>query len=32
VNKDVQWVQNAEWWADNGESANKKWEEFKLSL
>ena len=32
VNKDVQWVQNAEWWAANGESANKKWEEFKLSL
>lgn len=32
VNKDVQWVQNAEWWAENGEMANKKWEEFKLSL
>lgn len=32
ANKDVQWVQNAEWWAENGESANKKWEEFKLSL
>ena len=32
ANKDVQWVQNAEYWAQYGEEANKKWEEFKLSL
>ncbi len=31
-NKDVQWVENAEWWAANGEAVNKKWEAFKLSL
>jgi putative spermidine/putrescine transport system substrate-binding protein len=31
-NKAVQWFQNAEWWADNGEGVNKKWEAFKLSL
>ena len=31
-NKAVQWFQNAEWWADNGEAVNKKWEAFKLSL
>ncbi|MCC6719595.1 MAG: extracellular solute-binding protein [Acetobacteraceae bacterium] len=32
VNKDVQWVQNAEYWAEHGEEGNKKWETFKLSL
>jgi putative spermidine/putrescine transport system substrate-binding protein len=31
-NKSVQWFQNAEWWAANGEAVNKKWEAFKLSL
>ena len=31
-NKDVQYFENAEWWADNGEAVNKKWEAFKLSL
>ena len=31
-NKAVQWFQNAEWWAANGEAVNKKWEAFKLSL
>jgi putative spermidine/putrescine transport system substrate-binding protein len=31
-NKAVQWVENAEWWAANGEAVNKKWEAFKLSL
>jgi putative spermidine/putrescine transport system substrate-binding protein len=31
-NKAVQWFQNAEWWAENGEAVNKKWEAFKLSL
>ena len=31
-NKAVQWFQNAEWWADNGEAVNKKWEAFKLNL
>jgi len=32
ANKALQWQQNAEWWRDNGEMANKKWEEFRLSL
>ena len=31
-NKDVQYFENAEWWAENGEAVNKKWEAFKLSL
>lgn len=31
-NKDVQWIENAEWWATNGEAVNQKWEAFKLSL
>ncbi|MGY3473533.1 extracellular solute-binding protein [Bradyrhizobium ottawaense] len=31
-NKAVQWIQNAEWWAENGEAVNKRWEAFKLSL
>lgn len=31
-NKDVQWFQNAAWWAANGEAVNKKWEAFKLGL
>jgi putative spermidine/putrescine transport system substrate-binding protein len=31
-NKAIQWFQNADWWADNGEAVNKKWEAFKLSL
>jgi len=31
-NKDVQWVSNAAWWAENGEAVNKKWEEFKFNL
>lgn len=31
-NKAVQWFQNAEWWAENGEAVNKKWEAFKLNL
>ncbi len=31
-NKAVQWFQNAEWWAANGEAVNKKWEAFKLGL
>ena len=31
-NKDVQFFENAEWWADNGEAVNKKWEAFKLNL
>ena len=31
-NKSVQWFQNAEWWAENGEAVNKKWEAFKLGL
>lgn len=31
-NKKVQYFENAEWWADNGEAVNKKWEAFKLNL
>ena len=31
-NKAVQYFENAEWWADNGEAVNKKWEAFKLNL
>ena len=31
-NKAVQYFENAEWWAENGEAVNKKWEAFKLSL
>lgn len=31
-NKSVQWQQNAEWWRVNGESVNKKWEQFRLNL
>ena len=31
-NKKVQYFENAEWWADNGDAVNKKWEAFKLSL
>lgn len=31
-NKEVQYFENAQWWADNGEAVNKKWEAFKLSL
>jgi len=28
----VQYFENAEWWAENGEAVNKKWEAFKLNL
>ena len=31
-NKAVQYFENAEWWAENGEAVNKKWEAFKLNL
>src|SRR5260370_194868 len=31
-NKAVQYFENAEWWADNGEAVNKKGEAFKLNL
>ena len=31
-NKAVQYFENAQWWADNGEAVNKKWEAFKLNL
>ena len=31
-NKAVQYFENAEWWADNGEAVNEKWKAFKLSL
>ena len=31
-NKAVQWFENAEWWAENGEAVNKKWEAFKLGF
>jgi putative spermidine/putrescine transport system substrate-binding protein len=32
ANKKVQYFENANWWAENGEAVNKKWEAFKLSL
>ncbi|MCP1909520.1 putative spermidine/putrescine transport system substrate-binding protein [Bradyrhizobium elkanii] len=31
-NKEAQWVQNQEWWADNIDAVNKKWEAFRLGL
>jgi putative spermidine/putrescine transport system substrate-binding protein len=31
-NKAIQYFENADWWAENGEAVNKKWEAFKLSL
>jgi putative spermidine/putrescine transport system substrate-binding protein len=31
-NKKIQYFENAQWWADNGEAVNKKWEAFKLNL
>jgi putative spermidine/putrescine transport system substrate-binding protein len=31
-NKKVQYFENAEWWAENGDAVNKKWEAFKLNL
>ncbi|MGZ5910988.1 MAG: extracellular solute-binding protein, partial [Reyranella sp.] len=31
-NKAVQYFENAEWWAENGEAVNKKWEAFKPNL
>ncbi len=31
-NKAAQYFENADWWAENGEAVNKKWEAFKLSL
>lgn len=31
-NKSIQYFEDAEWWAANGEAVNKKWEAFKLSL
>jgi putative spermidine/putrescine transport system substrate-binding protein len=31
-NKAVQYFENAEWWTDNGDAVNKKWEAFKLNL
>ncbi|WP_271627557.1 extracellular solute-binding protein [Bradyrhizobium sp. CCBAU 11445] len=30
-NKEVQWLENSQWWADNGEAVNKEWQQFKLS-
>jgi putative spermidine/putrescine transport system substrate-binding protein len=31
-NKDMQWLQNAEWWEDHGAAAEDRWEEFIDSL
>ncbi|WP_083742420.1 extracellular solute-binding protein [Bradyrhizobium mercantei] len=31
-NKAVQWLENPQWWNENGEAINKKWQEFKLGL
>jgi putative spermidine/putrescine transport system substrate-binding protein len=30
-NKDVQWIQNGQWWIDNAEEVEKRWQEFKLA-
>ena len=32
ANKKVQYFENADWWATNGDAVNKKWEAFKLGL
>jgi putative spermidine/putrescine transport system substrate-binding protein len=29
-NKKVQWLANAQWWLDNAEEVEKRWQEFKL--
>jgi putative spermidine/putrescine transport system substrate-binding protein len=31
-NKATQFVDNSQWWADNGEAVNKRWQAFKLGL
>lgn len=31
-NKDVQWLQNGEWWVENTDLVEERWQEFKLSL
>ena len=30
-NKDVQWLQNGEWWVENNDLVEKRWQEFKLA-
>ena len=32
ANKKVQWFENAQWWHENAEAVQKKWEEFKLDV
>jgi putative spermidine/putrescine transport system substrate-binding protein len=30
-NKDVQWLQNGEWWVEHNDEVEKRWQEFKLA-
>jgi putative spermidine/putrescine transport system substrate-binding protein len=30
-NKDVQWLQNGEWWVEHADEVEKRWNEFKLA-
>ncbi len=30
-NKDVQWLQNGDWWVENADEVEKRWQEFKLA-
>jgi len=30
-NKDVQWIQNGQWWIDNAAEVETRWQEFKLA-
>jgi hypothetical protein len=30
-NKEVQWLQNGEWWVANNDLVEKRWQEFKLA-
>ena len=30
-NRKVQWLQNAEWWVENNDEVEKRWQEFKLA-
>lgn len=30
-NKDVQWLQNGDWWVEHNDEVEKRWQEFKLA-
>jgi len=30
-NKEVQWLQNGDWWVENADEVERRWQEFKLS-